>query len=187
MEGEPPTDPKYVLIAAPHTSNWDFPYMLAMAMALGVRISWVGKESLFRGPMGWMMRRLGGISVRRGERSGSVSTLAERFAAEDKLVIVVPAEGTRDATDHWKSGFYRIAHAAGVPIVCGYLDYGRRTGGFGSVVYPTDNLSADMDKIRAFYSGMDGKYPDQVGVIRLREEDRASDAPPADAPPAIDG
>ena len=124
--------------------------------------------------MGWIMRRLGGISVRRGERSGSVAALAERFAEADELVIVVPAEGTRGPTDHWKSGFYRIAEAADVPIVCAFLDYGTRTAGFGPVVQPTGDLVADMDVIRAFYSDKDGKYPDNVGAIRLREEDEPS-------------
>ena len=166
----PPDIQKFVLIAAPHTSNWDFPYMIAMGWAFGMRIHWIGKEALFRGPMGWLMRRLGGIAVRRGEQSGSVSSLADRFHEADELIVVVPAEGTRKWTDHWKSGFYRIADGAGVPIVCSYLDYGTKTGGIGPPIEPSGDLSADMNVIREFYSGKRGKFPDNMGVMLLREE-----------------
>lgn len=173
LEGLPPDEPKYVMIAAPHTSNWDLLYLLAMSFCSGVHLSWLGKDTLFKGWMGRLMRSLGGVPVPRGERSGMVDSLVEEFSNAESLVIVIPPEATRSDTDHWKSGFYRIAKAADVPIVCGYLDYATKVGGFGSVIRPSSDLGADMDAIRAFYAGKQGKYPDDVGEIRLRDEDAA--------------
>lgn len=171
LEGSPPDEPKYVMIAAPHTSNWDLLYLLAMSFVSGVKLSWLGKDSLFKGWMGRLMRVLGGVPVRRGERSGMVDSLADEFGAAESLVIVIPPEATRSYTDHWKSGFYRVAKAAEVPISCGYLDYANKVGGFDTVIRPSDDLAADMDKFRAFYADKQGKYPDNVGVVRLHDED----------------
>ena len=171
VEGSAPREPKYVLIAAPHTSNWDLLYLLALSFRLGVKVSWLGKDSLFKGPMGFVLRRFGGVPVPRGQKSGMVESLAEEFDRAESLVIVVPPEATRSQTDHWKSGFYRIAVAAQVPIVCGYLDYENRVGGFGKVVWPTEDLEADMAAFREFYADKQGKFPDQVGEVRLRAAD----------------
>ncbi len=159
------------MIAAPHTTNWDFPLTLAIARVSGVRISWLGKESLFRGPAGPVMRRLGGIAIDRSAPGGMVASLAKEFVDHDRLVLVVPAEGTRSLTDYWKSGFYRIAEQAGVPVMCSYLDRRTRTGGFGPVITPTGDLTADMDVIRGFYADKEGLKPGRFGPIRLREED----------------
>ena len=169
----PPQEPipdRCVMIAAPHTSNWDFPLMLAIARVLGVKISWLGKQSLFRGPAGPVMRRLGGVAIDRSAPGGMVASLAKEFVDHGRLVLVVPAEGTRSRTDHWKSGFYRIAEQADVPIVCAFLDRRTRTGGFGPVVTPSGDITADMDRIRAFYTGKEGLNPDRFGPIRLKEE-----------------
>ncbi len=168
--GAPPDEPRFVLIAAPHTSNWDLLYMLLMAWRHEVRLSWLGKDALFVGPSGWVLRRLGGIPVVRSRPNGLVEALCEEFAAADRLVLAVPPEGTRGRRDHWKSGFYRIALAADVPIVCGFLDWGSRTGGFGPTLVPTGDVRADMDVIRAFYSGMTGKFPEDTSEIRLLDE-----------------
>ena len=172
-EGSAPSDPKYVLIAAPHTSNWDLVYLLALSFQLGVKVSWLGKDSLFKGPIGFVLRRFGGVPVPRGQKSGMVESLAAEFERAESLVIVVPPEATRSYTDHWKSGFYRIAVAAHVPIVCGYLDYAHRVGGFGQVVWPTDDLTADMAVFREFYADKQGKFPHHVGEVVLRSEDIA--------------
>jgi 1-acyl-sn-glycerol-3-phosphate acyltransferase len=176
----PPTDqlpPRCVMIAAPHTSNWDFPLTLAIARVSGVRISWLGKTSLFRGPAGPIMRRLGGVAVDRSAPGGMVGQLAAEFDRHERLVLVVPAEGTRSHTGYWKSGFYRIAEQAGVPIVCAFLDRRSRTGGFGPVVSPTGDLSADMDELREFYDGREGLKTGRFGPVRLRDEDAlATDA-----------
>jgi 1-acyl-sn-glycerol-3-phosphate acyltransferase len=169
-EGARPAPRRYVLIAAPHTSNWDLAYLLALAETFDVRVSWLGKHSLFRPPLGWLMRRVGGIPVVRERRGNLVAEAARRFAELDDLALVVPAEGTRAYVPHWRSGFYHIARGAEVPIVLGFLDYARRRGGFGPALLPTGDVRRDMDEIREFYADKVGKYPDRFGEVRLKEE-----------------
>ena len=171
-DGEPPARHRFVLTAAPHTSNWDFPLMMLMAFQSGLSIHWLGKESLFRGPVGWLLRRLGGVPVERSASNQLVAQMADVFAGQNDFALVVPPEGTRSRSDHWKSGFYRIAHAADVPILCSYLDYSTKVGGFGPLIAPTGDVGADMDLIRSFYADKQGRYPDQVSEIRMREEAR---------------
>ena len=169
-EGSQPRERRFVLIAAPHTSNWDLAYMLAVATHFDLKVSWMGKHALFRPPFGWLMRRVGGIRIVRHQRGDRVSEMVRAFEQRESLVLVVPAEGTRGYVAHWKSGFYHIARSAGVPIVLGYLDYARRRGGFGPALNPTGDIRCDMDKIRAFYADKIGKHPDQFGEVRLKEE-----------------
>lgn len=159
------------MIAAPHTTNWDFPITLAIAAVTGVRINWLGKDALFKGPMRPVMRWLGGVPIDRSSSQGMVAHLAEELSSHDHMVLVVPAEGTRSLTEYWKSGFYRIAEKAGVPIVCAYVDSTTRTGGFGPVITPTGDVRADMDRIRAFYAGKEGLKPGRFGPVRLRDEE----------------
>lgn len=166
---------KFVIVAAPHTSNWDVPVMLAMSWVIGVRVSWVGKHTLFKPPFGRLMRMLGGVPVDRRQRNNTVEQLVAEFAGRDELCLMVPPEGTRGRAEYWKSGFYHIARGAGVPIVLGLLDYGRRYGGLYEVLQPTGDVKADMDKVRAFYKGARGRWPEQFGPIRLKEE--AASAP----------
>lgn len=160
-----------VVIAAPHTSNWDLPFMLAVAYALGVKPSWLGKRELFRPPLGWILRWLGGIAVDRRAPQGLVGEAVARFEAIDDLFLVVPPSGTRKRASHWKSGFYHIARGAGVPILCAYLDYRTRVGGIGPAITPGGDIAADMGRIRDFYATKQGKYPAQATPVRLREED----------------
>jgi 1-acyl-sn-glycerol-3-phosphate acyltransferase len=169
-DGAPPDEAKYVMIVAPHTSNWDLYYLLMFAWYHEVPISWLGKDTLFRGVAGPVMRRLGGIPVRRDRQSGLVSSIADEFAAADRMVVIVPPEGTRRRAEHWKSGFYRIAREAGVPIVCASLDYERRLGGVGPVVWTTADEEADMEIIRSYYADKRGKYPHEASEIRLRPD-----------------
>jgi 1-acyl-sn-glycerol-3-phosphate acyltransferase len=159
-----------VLIAAPRTSNWDLAYLLALAEAFDLHVSWLGKHTLFRPPLGFVMRRVGGIPVVRHQRGQLVAEAAKLFSEREELALVVPAEGTRGRAEYWKSGFYHIARSAGVPIVCGYLDYARRRGGFGLTLNATGDVGADMDRIRAFYADKVGRYPEKFGPVRLREE-----------------
>jgi 1-acyl-sn-glycerol-3-phosphate acyltransferase len=163
---------KFVLIAAPHTSNWDLPFMLATAYALDVHISWFGKHTLFAPPWGWFMRRLGGIAVDRRAPQSLVAQIADKFEHSNDLVLAVSPEGTRSRAAWWKSGFYQIAKQAGVPIGLGYLDYQRKLCGVGMFVFPTGNVSEDMNRIRAFYRDIRGKYPQMETEPRLREETR---------------
>jgi 1-acyl-sn-glycerol-3-phosphate acyltransferase len=169
-EGTRPTAPRFVLIAAPHTSNWDLAYLLALAVVFDVRVSWMGKHSLFRPPLGWLMRGVGGIPVVRHRRGNLVLEAAKTFETASELALVVPAEGTRGFVPHWKSGFYHIARTARVPIVLGYLDYARRRGGFGPALEPSGDVRRDMDRIRTFYADKVGRYPDRFGPVRLQEE-----------------
>jgi 1-acyl-sn-glycerol-3-phosphate acyltransferase len=116
------------------------------------------------------MRALGGVPVRRKSRANQVDQLAERLRDAKRLTLVVPAEGTRHWVPRWKSGFYHIARAAGVPVVLGFLDYGRKVGGFGPAIRVTGDVRGDMDAIRAFYAPMRGKYHEHTGTILLAEE-----------------
>ncbi|KPK14647.1 MAG: hypothetical protein AMJ62_12420 [Myxococcales bacterium SG8_38] len=171
MSGERPPVDRYVIIAAPHTSNWDMPFMLAMAFVYDIPVRWMGKHTLFSPPFGPFFERLGGIPIVRDRPGGVVGQMVEHFKNNESLVLMVPAEGTRSRVEYWKSGFYHIARAASVPVVLSYLDFGKRVGGIGPSMELTGDVSADMDKIRAFYAGIQGLRPENVGVIRLREED----------------
>lgn len=175
-EGELTKEPKAVMIAAPHTTNWDLPVMMALSYVFGVKIRWMGKQSIFKPPFGWFMKRWGGVPIVRSERRNTVQQMADLFEASDHLILMVPAEGTRSHVEYWKSGFYRIAEAADVPIILGYIDYGRKRGGFGPAIRPSGDLKADMDRIRAFYADKKGKYPEKFGTPRLREEDADAEA-----------
>ena len=169
-EGQKPREERYVLIAAPHTSNWDFPYMLAFAALYDIDVAWFGKHTLFRGPMGPIMKKLGGIPIRRHLQQNWVEHSATWLRERRRAVLAVPAEGTRSRVDHWRSGFLHIARKADVPIVLGYLDYARKRGGFGPSVSPHQTIRNVMDKIREFYADKVGKYPELFGPIRLRSE-----------------
>jgi 1-acyl-sn-glycerol-3-phosphate acyltransferase len=182
VEGALPPTPKFVFIAAPHTSNWDLPFMLMTAYVLGARISWLGKHTLFRGPFGWLMKALGGIPVDRRSPQNLVQQVAARFAASGELILAVPPEGTRKQVAYWKSGFYQIARAAQVPVGMGFLDFKRKVAGLGPLLHTTGDVRADMDQIRAFYRDIRGKRPALESTPRLREEDAGAPAEPAVEP-----
>ncbi|MEM9175959.1 MAG: 1-acyl-sn-glycerol-3-phosphate acyltransferase [Myxococcota bacterium] len=175
-EGARPAPDQYVLIAAPHTTNWDFLYLIAFAWYFEMQISFMAKHSLFWPPLGWIMRAFGGLPVQRHKRTNLVTTLAGLFEEHDRLALVVPAEGTRAHVDYWKSGFYHIAKTAKVPIVMSFLDWERKVGGFGPAIVATGDVVADMDAVRAFYADKKGKVPERFGRIRLREEDDVAEA-----------
>ena len=176
-EGERPTAPRFVLIAAPHTSNWDLAYLLAFAEIYDLHISWMGKHQIFRWPFGGLFRTLGGIPIRRHERADRVGAMAKEFAERETFALVVPSEATRAWAPHWKSGFYQIARRAEVPIVMGFLDYRRRRGGFGPALRVTGDVKQDMDRIRSFYADKIGKYPEKFGPVKLREEEPQEPVP----------
>ena len=171
VEGRLPDDAKVVVIAAPHTSNWDLPFMLAVAYVLGVAPAWLGKRELFRWPFGGVMRWLGGIPVDRRARRNLVQQVVDRFGTVDRLFLVIPPSGTRSRAAHWRSGFYHIARGAGVPIVCAFLDYARKVGGIGPVLILTGDVRVDMHAIRGFYAPVSGRYPTRTTPARLAEED----------------
>lgn len=159
-----------VLVAAPHTSNWDFFLMIAMAWRSGLSPRWLGKQEMFNGPLGPIFRALGGVKVDRDNPGTIVADLVAQAGAATSLALVIPAEGTRGKGEYWKSGFYRIAEAAKIPIVLSYLDGPSRTGGFGPAIHPSGDLRADMDLVRAFYADKGGVKPANKTEPRLRDE-----------------
>lgn len=170
--GTPPAAPRYVIIAAPHTSNWDFPLMLAATVALGIRVSWLGKNTLFRPPFGGVMRALGGVPIDRSSAHNVVEQTARAFRDNEKLVILITPEGTRKRTDHWKSGFYHIACAAGTPLTLAFVDYARKRAGIGPTLTLTGDLDRDMRDIRAFYVDHAGaRHPERMGAIAVAPRD----------------
>ncbi len=161
IEGRFPEIAKYVLIAAPHTSNWDFPITISMAFALKGKIYWMGKDTLFRRPFTGIFKWLGGISVDRSKSNNLVSQMVQQFSDSGNLVLTIPPAGTRSHVMKWKTGFYYIALGANVPVVLGFLDYRTKVGGIGPVFFPTGDIHADMQQISGFYSGIHGKHPVQ--------------------------
>ena len=153
----PPEAAKSVLIAAPHTSNWDLPYTLMVCFVLRLNVYWIGKSSLFKPPFRGVMMWLGGIPVDRSQSNNLVAASSAAIVQATKsLQLIVPPEGTRSGTRYWKTGFYYIAAGAGVPIVMAYLDYDKKIGGLGPVFTTTGDIDADMAAIKAFYAGVKG-------------------------------
>jgi 1-acyl-sn-glycerol-3-phosphate acyltransferase len=153
---------KSVLIAAPHTSNWDLPYTLMVAFALRLNVYWMGKQSIFKPPFRGVMLWLGGIPIQRESSNNVVeASIAAIQNADGPVQLIVPPEGTRSKARYWKTGFYYIALGANVPIVMAYMDYARKESGLGPVFEPTGNIEADMARIQAFYAPFKGKNPDQ--------------------------
>jgi 1-acyl-sn-glycerol-3-phosphate acyltransferase len=151
-----------VLIAAPHTSNWDLPYTLMVAFTLRLRVYWLGKESLFNAPFGPVMRWLGGVAVDRSKSNNLVAQAAQALLdADGPIQLIVPPEGTRSKTRYWKTGFYYIAVTANVPIVMAYMDYHRKLSGLGPLFNPTGDVEKDMVAVKAFYAQFKGKNADQ--------------------------
>jgi 1-acyl-sn-glycerol-3-phosphate acyltransferase len=158
ITGQRPEIKKYVMIAAPHSSNWDFFYGLLMILYFKCEVHWMGKKQIFRFPFGGIMKWFGGIPVDRSRSNNLVSTVVEEFKKSESLVITVPPEGSRSKVREWKTGFYYIASGAGVPILLAFLDYEKKTGGYGPFFIPVNGIEADMIKIKEFYKDIRGKY-----------------------------
>ena len=154
--GEIPTQKRYVLIAAPHTSNWDFVLMVLTVLKAGIDLHWMGKHSLFKPPFGRLMRWLGGIAIDRSKANNVVSQMIDIFAESEELILLITPEGTRSQVPRWKTGFYQIADGAGVPIVPVYVDGDNRIIRFGESFMPNGDLEADLQKIQARYAGLRG-------------------------------
>ena len=161
IEGHLPNVSKCVAIAAPHTSNWDFLFGVCAMFELGVRVDWIGKHTLFRGPLGPVMRFLGGTPITRTESEGVVRQVVEAMSGRDRYILGVSPEGTRKRVKRWKTGFYHVAREAGVPILMTYFDYRHRTVGLGPTFEPTGDIERDMAEIQEFYAGKVGKHPSQ--------------------------
>lgn len=160
----PSDQPRLVIAAAPHTSNWDGVLTVMSIMALGIRLNFFAKESLFRWPFRGLLVTLGGVPIRREAARGIVEQTTELFGARERLLVGVAPEGTRSRAPIWKSGFYRIALAAGVPILLAYIDYGRKHVGTGPLIHPSGDYEADLEKIQAFYRGITPKWPQKFAA-----------------------
>nr|WP_310524035.1 1-acyl-sn-glycerol-3-phosphate acyltransferase [Polymorphobacter sp.] len=159
IAGDWPDDAKCVIIAAPHTSNWDGIWMIAAAAKWRIRLRYMGKKSLTEGPLGAIVKWTGCIPIDRSKTNDVVAAMKLAFAAEPTLYLAVPPEGTRDAVDKWKSGFYHIAVGAGVPITFAVMDYATKTVSLPATFWPTGNYEADLPIIQGFYAKAQGKYP----------------------------
>ena len=160
---------KCVLVGAPHTTNWDFPLAILGMSAMGIKFNWVAKHTLFRWPLGFFMRLLGGISLdRRSGGAGFAIKAVETFHDLDRFVLAIAPEGTRNRTDYWKAGFYKIATKSNVPIALGYVDFRKKKIGIGKMFMPTGDRDKDFLVIKDFYIDKSGKYPQKQGEIRLR-------------------
>ncbi len=161
VEGDLPTDPKFVLAGAQHTSNWDFCVFVGAVEEFGRFLHFMGKDALFRWPLTGLMYGLGGVPVDRSSRRNMVQQMADQFAARDEFLLVVAPEGTRGATDKWKTGFYQIAMEAGVPIVCAAPDYPSRRVRIGPTIRPTGDYETDMAPALAFFRASTPRHPDK--------------------------
>ncbi len=164
VEGNFPPFRKCIVVAGPHTSNWDFPIFIAVAAQQKLQVSFLGKHSLFEGPIGWLFYYLGGIPVNRSDPSAAtiVGQAVAAFDGRESLILGIAPEGTRSKVKKWKTGFYRIAEEAGVPIVCAYLDSRSKTVGFGKIFHPSGDIDADMSDIQAFYADKQGVKPENA-------------------------
>lgn len=170
LASEPAPSRPSVIIGAPHTSNWDFVFMLAIGWKLGIDLRWLGKHTLFTGWREPIMRALGGIPVDRSDPSRVVDEVVRRLHAGESFCLVVTPDGTRSGNTRWKSGFYRIARATGMPVTLGYVDRTTMTTGLGPTLDLTGDIPGDMDRIRAFYADKAGQHPKRRVEPRLREE-----------------
>lgn len=160
VSGEKPGDPKYIMVAAPHTSNWDFVLLLLTAFTLRLDAHWMGKASLFPYPFRRLMVWLGGIPIDRSQANNVVSQMADYFESVEQLIVIIPPEGTRSKVNEWKTGFYHIAQQANVPIVLGFIDAGTRTVGFGPRLLAGGDVEVEIGQIKKYYSGKKGLVPD---------------------------
>lgn len=161
-EGQLPPDHKFVIMAASHTSNWDFLVFLGTIHALGRQVHFIGKHSLFTWPMGGFMRALGGVPVDRSSPQDLVSQIVAEFEAHDDFALVVAPEGTRSRTSDWKTGFYQIALKADVPIVCAGPDYPNKRGVIGPIIRPTGNYIEDLKPAFAFFRTITPRHPERA-------------------------
>lgn len=164
VAGPPPDVPKAVIIGGPHTSNWDGVFTLAAMVLLHLDARVMIKDSAFRGPLGWLLRWLGAMPIDRNSAKDVVQQTVDQFVGNDRMVIIVAPEGTRDGASQWKSGFWRIAKAAGVPIIVATADYRKKEIAFPALVMPGDDMAADMATILECYRGVEPRHPARLSA-----------------------
>ena len=165
VRGQLPDLPKFIVLGAPHTSNWDFVLMLALGFALQSKFYFMGKAELFRWPLGWFFRWCGGIPVERNKSVGLVEQIADAIRRADHFILAIAPEGTRYKVSEWKTGFYHIAKKADIPVVFGFVDGRNKIAGVGPAFTLTDNMQADMKVIQGFYAQMVGIRPHRMSEL----------------------
>ncbi len=163
-----PKEKKYLIIAAPHTSNWDFFYFILFAWTTNLRIHWIAKHTLFKGPFAKIFRWMGGIPINRQIRSNSIEQIVDEFNKHENYIVTIAPEGTRSKAKHWKTGFYHIARQAKVPIALGFINYNQKVVGVADTFVPSGSLKDDMEKIKMFYKDKVGKHPSRHSDVRLK-------------------
>ena len=163
--GQPPKVPRYILVAAPHTSRWDFILAMSVSLCCQTHCHWLANSRLFWGPMGVIMRWLAAIPVNQQRKSSMVSQTVCAYKQLRQLGIMICPEGGRNKNERWHTGFYHIAKNAEIPIILGYLDFNKKEGGFGPVIKPSDNMSKDFAEIEAFYANIYGKFPESFSPV----------------------
>ncbi len=158
---------KCVVIAAPYTSNWDFVYSLAVFFKLKVPVRFLAKKEIFKWPVKKMIEDVGGIAVTRHNNNKLVQDIIELFNSKAELMLMIPAEGTRSRVSKWKTGFYHVALGANVPVLPGYLNYEKKTAGFGPLLHLTGNPITDANLIKDFYRDIKGKFPENFDLEGL--------------------
>jgi 1-acyl-sn-glycerol-3-phosphate acyltransferase len=165
VEGTLPNIPKYIIIGAHHTSNWDFPLFLGVIFHLKANVRFMGKEEIFRWPFGWFFYWCGGVPVYRKKSTGLVEQMVEACEKSDKFILTIAPEGTRYHVTEWKMGFYHIARNAGIPIVMAVVDGKKKTMHVGQIFYPTENMDADIKAIKGYFEGMVGINPRKKYIV----------------------
>ena len=176
-QSDGPVPQRCIIIAAPHTSNWDFLYFIGLTHDLGFQAHFMGKRELFRWPLGKFMRENGGIPVDRSRHGNYVAAMIDQFARRDVFRLTIAPEGTRGAVRQWRTGFYHIALGAGVPLVCGLMDYARKIGGLGPAIMPSGDYAADMARIEGFYRSVTPRHPQlaMADIVAASADWRAPD------------
>jgi len=164
MVGKIPGEKKYVIIVAPHTSNWDYVVGQLFYLSSGMKAKVMIKKELFYFPLGILLRWLGGIPVDRHRKTDIVDQMIRQFEINDSFVLTITPEGTRKKVSEWKTGFHRIATGANVPVLLGFFDYKRKLVGTDELIYMSNNLEADMLRIKMFYSDKNPKYPENFST-----------------------
>lgn len=173
-----PIPRKAVIIAAPHTSNWDFIYYIGLTRDLGIETSFMAKRQLFQWPLGGFMRDMGGVEVNREKGGNYVQAMIDEFNQRDDFLLTIAPEGTRKSVGQWKTGFYHIAMGAKVPLIVGMMDYAKKTGGLALAFMPTGDYAADMERVEEFYRSTTPRHPDKamksILAASVQQFDRAA-------------
>lgn len=172
-EGQPPDAPKFVLLGAPHTSLWDFWLLLAVCNHWKLPVKWMGKHSMFAGPLGPFMKAIGGIPIRRDARYNTVTQVVDMINKRDRIVLGLAPKGTRNPAAKWKTGFWHIANGAQIPISMGFVDGPSKRIGIGPTIMPSGDIAADMKILKDFYAPLKGVCPEKTSPIEI------ADTPPS--------